>query len=387
MTTSDYPPLSAGEIPAEPMVADFLAAILDHVAHPVFVKDREFRFVLLNQALEALLGIPREAMFGKTDHDFFPAAEADHFRARDLEVVTRGEALRVQETLTDGRGERHVLATTKVPLRNTAGEVTHLIGIIHDITALTRAEEALREANETLEARVRERTAALESAQQELMRRERLATIGQLAGAIAHQVRNPLGSIKNAAYLLRLALRGEVGPDTSQSIAIIHEEVRRANQIITDLLDFARVRPAEPRDIPVAYVLDQAIGGAAGHTRVELELAVDDTAVVRCDPEQLQTAVFQLVRNACEAMVDGGLLRVSARPDGSHCVIEVSDDGPGLPEDLVAQLRDPLGVREGRVTLGLQLMTARALVENQPGTFAVTSSPRGTRYTLRIPLA
>ncbi len=383
------PPFAETIVPEETMGAQFLAAILDHVAHPVFVKDREYRFVLLNKALEAMIGLPRTAMLGKTDYDFFPAREADYFRERDREVFERGATVRIEEeSLTDGGGKRHVLATTKVPLRAADGQVTHLVGIIHDITALKRAEDLLREANETLEARVRERTAALESAQHELMRRERLAAVGQLAGAIAHQVRNPLGSIKNAAYLLRLVLRGEVEPDVTQGIAIIHEEVRRANQIITDLLDFARIRPAVPREIPVAYVVGQALGGAASHPRVEVTSEVDESLIVRCDGEQLQTAVFNLVRHACEAMVDGGKLRVAAHVEGEVCVVEVSDTGPGLPEDVLEQLRDPLAVRERRVTLGLQLMTARALVENQQGTFAVeSSSSGGTRYTLRVALA
>lgn len=383
------PPFAETYVPEETMGAQFLAAILDHVAHPVFVKDREYRFVLLNKALETMLGLPRTSMLGKTDYDLFPEREAAYFRERDREVFERGATVRIEEeTLTDGGGVRHVLATTKVPLRAADGAVTHLVGIIHDITALKRAEDLLREANETLEARVRERTAALESAQHELMRRERLAAVGQLAGAIAHQVRNPLGSIKNAAYLLRLVLRGEVEPDVTQGIAIIHEEVRRANQIITDLLDFARIRPAVPREVAVAYVVGQAVGGAASNAKVEVVTEVDEALTVRCDGEQLQTAVFNLVRHACEAMVDGGELRIAARVDGDSCVIEVSDTGPGLPEDVLEQLRDPLAVRERRVTLGLQLMTARALVENQQGTFAVeSSSSGGTRYTLRVALA
>jgi len=383
------PPFAETAVPDETMGAQFLAAILDHVAHPVFVKDREYRFVLLNQAFESMLGRPRATMLGKTDYDFFPTAEADYFRARDQEVFARGESVRIEEeVLTDSGGTRHVLATTKVPLRAADGTVSHLVGIIHDITALKRAEDALREANETLEARVRERTAALESAQHDLMRHERLATVGQLAGAIAHQVRNPLGSIKNAAYLLRLVLGSDVEPDVTQGIAIIHEEVRRANQIITDLLDFARIRPAIPHDVNVAYVIGQAIGGAASNPHVALATEVDDGLAARCDAEQLQTALFHLVRHACESMVDGGSLRIAARPEGERCVIDVADTGPGLPEDVLEQLRDPLAVRERRVTLGLQLMTARALVENQQGTFSVESSAAGgTRYTLRVALA
>jgi signal transduction histidine kinase len=164
--------------------------------------------------------------------------------------------------------------------------------------------------------------------------------------------------------------------------------VRRANQIITDLLDFARIRPAIPHDVNVAYVIGQAVGGAASNPQVELATEVDDGLAVRCDAEQLQTALFNLVRHACESMVDGGRLRIAARPEGERCVIDLSDTGPGLPEDVLEQLRDPLAVRERRVTLGLQLMTARALVENQQGTFAVESSAAGgTHYTLRVALA
>ena len=184
------PPFAASPLPASTVGADFLAAILDHVAHPIFVKDRDYRFVLVNQAMEEMLRIKREELIGRTDYDFFPHEEADYFRKRDEEVFVRGETVRIEEEpITDGAGARHVLATTKVPLRGADGEFTHLVGIIHDITALDRARAALREANEALERRVLERTVALETAQSELMRRERLAVVGQLAGAIAHQVR------------------------------------------------------------------------------------------------------------------------------------------------------------------------------------------------------
>ena len=366
---------------------EFLGAILDHVAHPIFVKDRAFRFVLLNKALEAMIGVPRASMVGRTDYDFFSASEADFFRARDQEVFDRAEPVSVEEeTLTDASGVRHVLATTKVPMRDANGTITHLVGIIHDITALKRAEDALRVANDTLEHRVRERTAALEAAQTELMRRERLAVVGQLAGALAHQVRNPLGSIKNAAYLLKLALRAELDPDAAHALTIIHDEVKRANQIITDLLDFARIRPPSPRDAPAAYLLDHALGGVVFGDRVTVRRDVDERLVLRCDAEQVQTAVFNLLRSAGESLAEGGEVSVSARPDGDACIIEVADTGGGLPSDLLEQLRDPLAVRDRRITLGLHLMTARALIENQGGTFAVSSSPNtGTRYTLRVP--
>ncbi len=381
--------LDACMLPGAGVTLEFLAAIVDHIAHPIFVKDRDYRFVLLNRAIADMLRIPRESMLGRTDFDFFPPAEADYFRARDEEVFVRGEVVRIEEErITDRTGERHVLATTKVPMRDARGEITHIVGIIHDITALKVAQDALREANNELERRVGDRTAALEAAQAQLMRRERLAVVGQLAGAIAHQIRNPLGSIKNAAYLVKLTVGPSPDSDVTHSLAVIHDEVRRANQIITDLLDYARIETAALREIPVAYVVHQSLGGVSFPAGVRVTLAVSEDAIVRADPAQLQMAVFNLIRGSVESMPDGGDLKVTAARSGPWWEITISDTGPGLPDEVRDQLRDPLASQSRRVALGLHLMTGRALVENQGGEFEVESGrDRGTRFTVRVPAA
>ncbi|MHB8873019.1 MAG: PAS domain-containing protein [Myxococcaceae bacterium] len=94
-----------------PATARFLAAIIDHLAHPVFVKDREFRFVIVNAALCQMVGRSQEEFLGKTDYDFFPREEADFFRRKDLEAFASGKAVVIdEEPITDAQGERHVLA-------------------------------------------------------------------------------------------------------------------------------------------------------------------------------------------------------------------------------------------------------------------------------------
>src|SRR5262249_6398104 len=160
-----------------------------------------------NKALTDMVGFPLREMIGKTDYDFFPKSEADFFRAKDVEMFTHGATVTIdEERITDAAGKRHILATTKVPLRNAEGEVTHLVGIIHDITRLKEVEEELRLANETLENRVRERTNELTVAKDKLLTQERLAVLGQLAASLAHEIRNPLAAITNAAFVLRRLL-------------------------------------------------------------------------------------------------------------------------------------------------------------------------------------
>ncbi len=368
------------------MGAEFLAAIIDHVAHPIFVKDRSFRWVIINRAFCSMVGHPRERLLGKTDYDFFPKSEADFFRAKDIEMFETGaEVVINEENATDVMGVVHVLATTKVPLRDATGAVTHLVGIIHDITPIKKAEGVLVGAHAELARRVAERSAQLEAAQAELVRKERLAVLGQLAGSIAHQIRNPLGSIKNAAYLLRMVLGHSPEPDVRSAIEIIHDEVRRANRIITDMVDYAKVQPAHPRPTALGYVLEQALGGLSIPQDVIVIREMTDLPVINVDSDQIQTALFNLVRNAVEAMPDGGTLTVSSEVTAAAVVLRIQDTGMGIPEDIRARLFEPL-LTTKPVSMGLGLLTARTLIENQGGTLdCVSTQGKGTRFDVHLP--
>jgi PAS domain S-box-containing protein len=368
------------------MSFEFLAAIVDHVAHPIFVKDRNFRFVLLNHAASELAGYPREQMLGRTDYDFFPRAEADFFRQKDQELFsTEAQVVIDEEPITDGAGRRHMLATTKVPLRGPDGQVTHIVGIIHDITRLKEAETALKNANLDYEARLEQRSAELMTAQDVLVRKERLAVLGQLAGSVAHQIRNPLAAIKNAATVLKRSA-GE-GVTFAQMLSTIDDEVRHANQIVTDLLDYARVRPPTKRPIDVGYLIQVALDGQQIPLNVRVAVDVPELPPALVDTDQVQMALANLVRNAVESMPDGGRLRLSAAVEDHEVVIEVADEGTGVRAEVQKRLFEPLVTTKPR-GLGLGLTTARSLLENQGGSVAYCEQPGpGARFRVRLPRA
>lgn len=380
------PDPKAMSIPKE-LDQEFLSSIIDHIADPIFVKDREFRFVLLNSAMEGMLGIPRAEMLGHTDYDFFPKEQADWFREKDVEMFTLGQKVEVtEELITDKQGRHHTLSTSKVPLRDAEGNITHLVGIIHDITPLKRAEDALREVTSALELRMQERTDALLDAQTELVRRERLAVVGLFAGTLAHQIRNPLGSIKNAAYLVQLAIPS-MDEDLRRALAIIQDEVARANQIITDLVDYARVTSAQRRVVPVDLLMEIALSGLDLPPNVTVRVECPPMPKVFVDPSQLQRALQKLVKNAIQSMGSGGTLTLSARPEAGAVLFSVTDTGKGIPDDVRNRLFEPL-VSGNPGNLGLGLITARALIENQGGALALEKSDsEGTRVVLRLPIA
>lgn len=374
--------------PAAPRTSsEFLSIVIERIAHPIFVKDRDYRFVFVNSAFEKLTGRSADELAGKTDYDFFPRSQADFFRAKDTEMFTSGETIEIsEEPITDADGQQHVLSTTKVPLRNDDDEVTHLVGIIHDITPLKEAQQALLESKVELERRVEQNTVELKRTQRQLLHKERLTVLGQLAAGLAHQLRNPLASITNAASVIENRLQDDRSSDSRIAIGIIKEEVQVANQIITDLLDYARVRPPIPQEIVLRDLVESVLDGFSIPTGIVLRRNIPLELTLVVDGDQLRGALRNLVRNAFEAMPLGGELRIVASLEGDEIAILVSDTGEGIPSDLRGQVFDPL-VSSKPLGLGLGLTTAKMLAENQGGSLTCLDPLEGgATFELRVPL-
>lgn len=368
----------------------FLERIVEWVAHPIFVKDRAFRFVLVNRAFCEMTGFSAEAMLGRTDYDLFPASEADFFRQKDLELLgTKGAVDIAEEPITDARGVRHLLATTKVPLLDDDGVVTHIVGIIHDITRLKEAEEALRRTNDALEERVASRTRELEAAQADLVRKERLALLGQLAGGVAHQIRNPLAAIKNAAYVIERQARGlpvedAVRNELSAALRVIHEEIDGANTTITALLEHARVRHADKRPIAVQELVRVVLASLRVPPEVSVVSELEGLPEVAVDLDQTKSALANVLVNAVEAMPEGGTITLRGSREGEGVLLSISDNGPGIPDEVRDHLFEPL-VTTKPLGLGLGLVTARTLLAGQGGRLELGRSEKGTVFVVWLP--
>lgn len=255
-------------------------------------------------------------------------------------------------------------------------EVEHRLRII----------EEQRLTMDDLERRVNERTAALVEAQEHIVRQERLAVLGQLAGGVAHQIRNPLGAILNATFVLKRHVCPHEHPNVQDAIVIIHDEVRQANAIITGLLDYARVRVPDRSPSSVVEIVERALASAwiASNIEVERDLPRDEDVVLVIDPNQLQGAVANIVSNALDAMPDGGTLRVEVGSDAEWVVIAVSDTGLGISPSVRAHLFEPL--RSTKASgIGLGLVTARRFIEAHHGRLLCVDAPIGARFEIHLP--
>lgn len=362
-------------------------AILDNIRDIAWLKDREGRFLAVNQRFTDAAGKSRpEEVIGLTDFDLWPKELAERYRKDDADIMRTKQHKRIEEPFVDAHGRTSWIETVKASIVGENGEVIGTTGIARDITERKRVEEALRVTKDELERRVEERTAELAEAQESLVRKERLAVLGQLAGGVAHQIRNPLAAIMNAAYVLKRHLGPDEHPDVEDAIRIIHDEVRHSNVIITGLLDYARVRTPDRHPASIVELVERALSGEWIGAAIAIERQIEDVPLLDLDTDQMHGAIFNVVRNAVEAMPDGGTLRVEVRTAGSDVLVAVTDSGPGISPHVRAHLFEPLHSTKP-MGIGLGLVTARTFVEAHGGHISSVEVPKGARFEIRLPLS
>ena len=240
-----------------------------------------------------------------------------------------------------------------------AAHLDHLLGVIADNTR-------------QLDAKVAERTRALEDAQQQLVKSEKLATVGQLTASIAHEVNNPIAVIQGNLDLMRELLGPQGSAKVTHELKLVDEQIERMRLIVTRLLQFARpadfagyVEPVDP-----AQALEDCLV-LAGHqiARVGIQVQRDYRATRHpaINRQELQQVLVNLLVNAVHAMPEGGTLSLGTRDVGEDGVeIEVADSGHGLSDELLARLFQPFVTRRPDGT-GLGLWISRGLVERYGG--------------------
>ncbi|MEE9403007.1 MAG: ATP-binding protein, partial [Desulfobacteria bacterium] len=250
-----------------------------------------------------------------------------------------------------------------------------------------RAEEKLKEYSEKLEQMVEERTKEVKDAQEQLVRRERLAVLGQLAGGVGHEMRNPLGAIRNAAYFLNMALK-DPEQGVKDAVGILEREVLTSERIISSLLDFARPEPATRINVDINDVVRTAVSRAPVPENVEIKSHLDETLpTVVADPDQLNQAFGNFILNAIQAMPEGGQLAIkSETPSPEWVAVSFIDTGIGIAEEKLGKVFEPLFTSKAK-GIGLGLALTKIIVEGNEGTIDVESKVgKGTTFTVSLPV-
>ncbi len=329
-----------------------LAAVLESLSTGVIVADHDGRITRCNQAASTFLQRPGSRLLGYEVARVLREAGIDQ---REYPITAPSGAL---------------LSITSTRLQQPPGADSGLIVLLHDVTAIHRLEERMQ-------------------------RRDRLAAMGEMVGRIAHEIRNPLGSVELFASLLRRDLSDR--PTQRAYADHISGAVQALNRLLSNLLLYTKPdRPQAAWHEVDSLLLDSLTLAAHAITRapIQIPLQVDpEVPAVWCDAGQIKQILVNLVINAVHAMPDGGTLTLSVTrditspSDRARICLEVSDTGQGIDSEHRSRIFDPFFTTKSDGT-GLGLAIVHAFVEGHGGRIEVDSQPgQGTTFRIYLPAA
>jgi PAS domain S-box-containing protein len=379
----------------------------------VFRKDREGRFVFVNSLLCHTLGRKREEMLGKTDHDFSPKDLADKYRADDVRVMQTGETLVDVEAHNPREGDLVYIQVFKAPVRNAAGEVIGSQGFFVDITHLKRTENKLVRQTGELENAL----TALRSNQEQLLVAEKMASLGRLTAGIAHEMNTPLAAVRSALAEMESLVdeyassiddkqvdpddHKQIAAEMSKTIRLAGKAAKRAAAFVQGIKSHTRdLSPKERQPFDAVTVVDETLlllTHALRKRGCDARFEHAEGAIpLLGSPGRLAQIVTNLVNNAIDATCakpghtpsKGGHVVVRLARDGGAVTLEVSDEGTGIPPEVVGKIFDPMFTTKpfGEGT-GLGLTIVHDIVVGEfGGTIDVrTRLGEGTTFVVRVP--
>ncbi len=337
----------------------FADEVVTHLPVGLIATGRDGRISFFNAAAEEIIGVSADTAAGRLPDELLPAGLCGL-----KELLEQGRPVIEKEmTCAFGAGGGVPVSVSATRIVNEVGEFVGDVLILRDLGEVRRLQEAVR-------------------------RQEKLAAVGGLAAGVAHEIRNPLSSIKGMATYF--GQQFEQGSEAREAADVMIQEVDRLNRAITELLEFARPSDLKLQSTPLAPLLTRSIqliqqDAANLEVQVDLEVA-ENLCPLRIDPDRIIQCLLNLYLNALQAMEAGGRLAVACHPtENGQVAIAVSDTGPGISADRLNQIFDPYFTTKQKGT-GLGLAIVYKIVEAHQGRLEVESTPdRGTTFRLLLP--
>ncbi|ODS53238.1 MAG: hypothetical protein ABS36_15050 [Acidobacteria bacterium SCN 69-37] len=313
----------------------------------VATTDVRGRITYVNDKFCQISGYTREELLGR-DHRVVNSGYHGRAFIRDLwQTIARGQVWRGELRNRTKHGTFYWVDTTIVPFLDEGGRPWQYMAIRYDITDRKRNEQRLRE-------------------------QATLASLGEMAAVVAHEVRNPLAGIRGGVQLLESYLPAEPA-EAHEFVRAICDRIDSLNVAITDLLEFARLREPRMGPVDVTVLISDVVKSLQydkALTGVTWQVRAPESVTLLADVDQLRLLFTNLAINAAQAAGATGHVWIEATQGDGACVVTVSDDGPGLPPEALARAFEPFFTTKTRGA-GLGLPTARRIVEAHHGEISV----------------
>ncbi|MCC9601733.1 PAS domain S-box protein [Stieleria sp. JC731] len=370
-----------------------LEAILNNAVDAIITIDQKGLIQSINPATEAMFGYDQQSLIGQNISMLMPEPDKsqhdgyiDHYNQTGERKII-GIGREVEGRRRDGSTFPLHLAVSVYQV----GGKRFFTGIVRDITDIKTAERNLASANEELAAlnnelenRVQLRSNELSQAQGELVRKEKFAAMGRVSGGIAHEIRNPLNVLKSSAYFLLNAqdISEEKKRDHLQRI---ERQVGMIDGIVTALSETSGMHKATVKPIHLKQVFEELCSQEPFPENVRLTCDFDtDTPMVMADPKQLQIVFRNVLRNACDAMPDGGDISITVKESDGVTSAVVRDTGGGIDSEQLEQIMEPFYTTKAR-GMGLGLSICKMIMDKNHGLISIDSQQGvGTAVTLQM---
>jgi len=266
------------------------------------------------------------------------------------------------------------------------GKLAGILVIARDVTERMHMQKKLEEYSQQLEVLVERRTSQLKEAQEKLVRTERLAAIGQVASMVGHDLRNPLTGIASATYYIKKKLGADADETIKEMLKLIEENIEYSNKIISDLLDYSREIKLELKETTPKSILKEALSLVEIPKSINVLEITEDKPKIIIDIEKMKRVFINIIKNAIDAMPNGGALTIKSNEKTGNLEITFTDTGTGMPENVLENIWTPFFTTKAK-GMGLGLPICKRIIEAHGGTISAESTiGKGTTFTITIPL-
>ncbi|MEM3623483.1 MAG: PAS domain S-box protein [Candidatus Bathyarchaeia archaeon] len=360
--------------------------LIEYAPDAIYINDVNGNFIDGNKQAEALIGYKKEELIGRNILETGIYSEKCLPKVKEaIEKNIRGEKYGPDEfELIRKDGGKIFAEISAIPI--TSGGKIEIIGIARDITERKQMQKKLEEYAQHLEELVEQRTKALKEAQEQLMKSERLATIGQVAAMVGHDLRNPLTSIKGAVYYLKNKLGSHVDENVREMLKLIEGNVEYANNIVSDLMEYSREIKLELTETTPKAVIEEALLTVEVPERIQILDLTQDNPKIKVDINKMKRVFSNIIKNAVDAMPKGGKITITSKEKNGNVEIAFTDTGVGISKDVLEKIWTPFFTTKSK-GMGLGLPICKRLVEAHGGKISAESKVgEGTTVTIVIPI-
>ncbi len=351
----------------------FLEKIIDSIPDPIFIKDSSHRTILLNKAFEKILGKNKSEILGKLDSEFLPQNIAELYWQQDIQVMRRDESYEFEEVIINSEGDERQLLTKKTSFNVTDDEKV-LIGVIRDITEIKRIQKSLIE-------------------------QSKMASLGEMAAGIAHEINNPLMIIQAKSQILQDKLDQKIEKldslKFSNDLHSIELNSIRIDKIIKSLKSISRKSDSDPfEENSIISLINEAIEISKDRfnaNQIQLTFSfdniIDETYKVKVHGSEIVQVLVNLLNNAFDAVIETKLswVRINLSLLETSFKIEVVDSGLPIPAAVSAKMMEPFFTtkKTGSGT-GLGLSVSKQIIKNHSGDFYYDSESKSTKFVFHL---